>query len=238
MQKCSCCCLGLDQEDQDARLQVLRSGARPVADLRLHAETRTRLSILAPGGSGHKETYDAVIKPDRGGGATWAAAGRVIRCRVTAPDEDCLPSMVAASYQHALSALRVAKKSGKQGKILIEGFPVNLLRKSPLIRNAIREQFAAGETKIVLAVEKPEDQQDQPGDDAPLHEESFATFFPPAWEEAWPRDPAGEESDEEEEEWAAELQGEMQNPAVRKSLKALQAEFRKIRVGIEEEAEA
>eukprot|EP00392_Amoebophrya_sp_AT5.2_P005921 g5931.t1 len=235
MQTCSC--LGLDQEDRDARLQVLRSGACPVADIRLPAEIRKRFSLLAPGGSDHQETYDAVIKPDRGGGARWSAAGRAIRCRVTVPDEDCLPSMVAARYQYALSALRVAKKSGKQGKTLIEGFPVHMIRKSPLIRSAIREQFAAGEMKVVLAVEKPAGHQDQANDDAPLLEEEHTRFFPTAWEETWPRDPAGDESDEDEEGWAAELQSEMQNPAVRKSLKAVQAEFRKIRVGVAEEAE-
>eukprot|EP00392_Amoebophrya_sp_AT5.2_P011175 g11250.t1 len=235
MQKCSC--LGLDQEDQNARLQVLKSGARPVADLRLPAEIRTRFSLRAHDGGNHQKTYDAVIKPDRGGGARWSAAGRVIRCRVTVPDEACLPSMVAARYQYALSALRVAKKSGKQGEILIEGFPVIMIRKSPLIKSAIHEQFAAGETKVVLAEEKSASQQDEASDVVPLHEEEHTRFFPAAWEETWPRDPAGDDSDEDEEEWAAELQSEMQNPAVRRSLKAVQAQFRQIRVGAAVEAE-
>eukprot|EP00392_Amoebophrya_sp_AT5.2_P008057 g8076.t1 len=95
----------------------------------------------------------------------------------------------------------------------------------------------AGETKVVLAVEKPAGHQDQADDDAPLLEEEHTRFFPTAWEETWPRDPAGDESDEDEEGWAEELQSEMQNPALRKSLKAVQAEFRKIRVGVAEEAE-
>eukprot|EP00392_Amoebophrya_sp_AT5.2_P010421 g10481.t1 len=77
----------------------------------------------------------------------------------------------------------------------------------------------------------------QAEDDAPMFEEEHPRVFPPAWEETWARDPAGDESDEDEEGWAAELQTELESPEVRRSLKAVQAQFRQIRESAAVEAE-
>eukprot|EP00392_Amoebophrya_sp_AT5.2_P014963 g15145.t1 len=192
------CVLGLDQDESDARRQLLTGEARAEPDARLGPHILDRIEFR---NSDHKEVdtrIQVTVSRSKDGDAIREAAGARTKYAASIPDGELMPESHQQNIRYQVAAMRAAAAGGKSDRVKIFDFSMRTCDRSPVVRKALMKALSGNSRRLLLRLCP----RTIPVDDSPelkLVQFKYEHYFPPAWEEGWTRGAPGEESEDEDE---------------------------------------